>query len=114
MPALIFPRATAIIDVFERSRFHRCWITVAFRGAEHFLCQGPTWRDFAITAIGFSAEKSPIIRNWTATESLLTIGASRREKEPSERPRFHFVEATSNIVMEEHCKAYRWAHERQR
>lgn len=91
MPALIFPRATTVIDVFERSRFHRYWIIFAFRGAEYFLCQGPTWRNFAITAIGFSTEKSPIIRNWTATQSLLSIGESRRNKRPSGRPTILFL-----------------------
>lgn len=90
-PALIFPRATSLISSFENSALQRLWISIALRSATHFLCQGPAWRDFAMKAIGFSKEQCPIIRNWTATESLLSIGASRGAAGSGKNPTLLFL-----------------------
>lgn len=77
VPVLLFPRSAGIIQVAERSLFHRLWITSSMKGATHILCQGPAWQRFATQVLNYPIAKTPIIHNWTATNRLLAIGESR-------------------------------------
>jgi glycosyltransferase involved in cell wall biosynthesis len=80
VPALMFPRGGAMIDVCQRSPFTKWWVRVAFRGARMVLCQGQAWRTFARDVLGFDAEDAPVVPNWTASEELLEIGRGRRSR----------------------------------
>ena len=77
IPVFLAPRGAELIDTVKASLFHKIWIKVAMRGATHFLCQGPAWQRFAINVLGFTRSNAPVILNWTATKSLLELGAAR-------------------------------------
>lgn len=77
IPILLSPRGAGLIQTVQLSRFQRAWVTTAMRGATHILCQGPSWQRFAKDVLGFSENRAPIVLNWTATDSIMTIGAAR-------------------------------------
>lgn len=76
-PALMFPRGGSVIDATKQSKVTRAWVRAAFGGARKVLCQGPAWQGFAVGTLGTPVEDAPIITNWTATPSLLSIGRER-------------------------------------
>jgi glycosyltransferase involved in cell wall biosynthesis len=78
VPALIFPRGGALMDVTQRSLLARLATRLAFRGARSVLCQESAWQRFAVESLGLATEDAPIIPNWTATNELLSIGRRRR------------------------------------
>ena len=77
IPVFLFPRGGSLIQTVRASRFQRAWVTVAMRGSTHILCQGPAWQCFAKDVLGYSESSSPIVQNWTATDSMLMIGDTR-------------------------------------
>jgi glycosyltransferase involved in cell wall biosynthesis len=79
IPVLLFPRGAGLIDTVKASSLHKAWVVAAMRGATHILCQGPAWKRFATSILGFSNSKAPIIQNWSATNRLLELGASRTD-----------------------------------
>lgn len=89
VPALLFPRGGPVMDACERSRVSRTWIRWAMKGAHVVVCQGPAWQDFVVELLGIDRRDAPVIPNWTATTSLLDIGAGRRLR--SAAPRLLFV-----------------------
>jgi glycosyltransferase involved in cell wall biosynthesis len=92
VPALIFPRGGALIDLCENSQFNRMWVFRAFSAAKKILCQGPQWQKFAVQVCGFKIEDAPIIPNWAASPELLGIGSIRKwNKDPNIPLRFLFV-----------------------
>jgi glycosyltransferase involved in cell wall biosynthesis len=77
VPAVIFPRAGAIVDSCRRSAFTRAWARFSFRAARKIACQSASWRSFAIETLGFAPEDVIVVRNWTANPDLLAIGERR-------------------------------------
>jgi glycosyltransferase involved in cell wall biosynthesis len=91
VPSLIFPRAGAIMERASVSKFERLWIRWALRGADHCLCQGPTWQRFATEMVGFEANHAPMVPNGTATERLLSIGRNRAPAPDGHVPQLLFL-----------------------
>ena len=91
IPVLLFPRHAGLINGVHESFFQRLFMSIAMRGATHFLCQGPTWQRFAVDIIGFPKSKSPVILNWTAKPNLLSIGKSRSIALESEKNNLLFL-----------------------
>jgi glycosyltransferase involved in cell wall biosynthesis len=77
VPTLMFPRGASIIDDCRTSAFTRTWAKASFRGANRIVCQGQLWQSFAIEVLGFARRDVAVLRNWTATQELLQIGAQR-------------------------------------
>lgn len=77
LPVFLFPRSAGLIDTVNNSQLEKVWIKLCMRGATHILCQGETWQRFA-TTLNYPISHSPIIKNWSATTTLLDIGNSRR------------------------------------
>ena len=74
---LLFPRGGRLMDDCRRSQVVR-WLTRRMLAVpDVVLCQGEAWRDFFVEEIGVPARKCAIVRNWTATPSLIEIGAVR-------------------------------------
>ena len=90
VPALMFPRGGALMDITQRSTWQRFWIRCAMRGSHTILCQGPKWRKFAIEEMGFQPYQVTIVPNWTATKPLLEIG-QQREYSATEKLSLIFV-----------------------
>jgi glycosyltransferase involved in cell wall biosynthesis len=80
VPALMFPRGGALMDVCQRSAFTRWWVRHGFRGARMVLCQGARWQSFARELLGFEPEALPVVPNWTATPELLDLGRRRQPR----------------------------------
>ncbi len=81
VPALMFPRGGAVLDVSPQARLRRWWLRLWFGGARKVLCQGEAWRSFATDVLGIAATDAPIIPNWTASPDLLTIGRNREQQD---------------------------------
>lgn len=77
-PVFLFPRGAELIDDYRNKPWQRIWIFLMMKGATHFLCQGPSWQEFAINDLGYNEKRAPIIYNWTATPELLRIGTDRK------------------------------------
>ncbi len=91
VPVLIFPRGAALIEAVEASAFAMAWVKLSLCGADYMLCQGPTWQRFAVRKIGFSPARAPIVKNWSATEALLTIGDKRSIPDQESMPTLLFL-----------------------
>jgi hypothetical protein len=74
---LNFPRGTRLISFSKKNTFNNLIVKFFFYSGNYFLCQGPTWQNFAIKNLGYNNKTAPIIPNWTATKSLLSIGEQR-------------------------------------
>jgi len=74
---LNFPRGTGLISFSNKNSFYNFIVRFFFYSGNYFLCQGPTWQNFAINNLGYNKETAPIIPNWTATSSILSIGELR-------------------------------------
>jgi glycosyltransferase involved in cell wall biosynthesis len=83
VPTLMFPRGASIVDACRRSTFTRMWAKTSFRGAAKIVCQGDTWRRFAMEVLGFATHDVAVVRNWTASRELLELGARRRVRRES-------------------------------
>jgi glycosyltransferase involved in cell wall biosynthesis len=90
VPAVMFPRGGSIIDDCQKSAFTRAWAISSFRGARRIVCQSDSWRRFAIAVLGFEPAQVTVIRNWTASQSVLAIGAGRGT-DARTQPRFLFL-----------------------
>jgi glycosyltransferase involved in cell wall biosynthesis len=58
----------------------RHFATKATRAPAPLLCQGETWQKFFGAAFDIPAARCPVVRNWTATPTLLSVGAERSYK----------------------------------
>jgi len=74
---LMFPRGAQIIEDYHSSFLGSLVLRAMFSIPDKMLCQGKVYQDFFIDCIGMSKERCPILANWTATNELLQIGASR-------------------------------------
>lgn len=80
IPVFLFPRGAGLIDTVNASILQKLWVKAALRGGTHLLCQGPAWQKFATDELGFKKLNAPIIFNWSATKSLLDLGANKTPK----------------------------------
>jgi len=76
--SLAFPRAGEVILKAEKSKLWLYYLKFFFMGFDVFLCQGISWKRFAIEKLHFSEQQALIIPNWTATEEHLSIGKYRK------------------------------------
>jgi glycosyltransferase involved in cell wall biosynthesis len=83
VPTIMFPRGGSVVDDCRDSAFARAWVRASFRGARKIVCQSESWRRFAIEVLGFVGSNVTVIRNWTATQELLAIGAHRAARQDS-------------------------------
>ena len=84
-PVLLFPRGGGVLQSFDSSRVTRLIARFAYRSPDVLLCQGEQWQSFLHTKIGRAIPELPIVPNWTATDSLLAVGARRRYVDGSGR-----------------------------
>lgn len=91
VPALFFPRGSELIGQVKSSIPYRIVIQYLIRGATYCVCQGPAWHSFATEVLGFQADHVPIVTNWTATDSLLAIGAQRKPTLTAHIPQLLFL-----------------------
>lgn len=90
-PVIIFPRGGQIIEEVQSSRIHKFWIKKMLQGGNHYICQGPTWKYFFNEELKFNENQTTIVYNWTASESLLSIGEKKRYSEQNDRIRILFL-----------------------
>lgn len=90
-PALVFPRGGALMTKCVDSNFQRILTKIALGGASTVLCQGSAWQNFAVSVLGFTVRTSPVIPNWTASETMLRIGDTRRCAPAIDEIHFLFV-----------------------
>ena len=74
---LIFPRGAGLITDYDSSRIYALLLRLCFRIPTLILCQGSVYHDFFVHRIGLHPDKCPVLCNWTATNELLRIGATR-------------------------------------
>lgn len=83
VPVIIFPRGGSVVDDCRDSALTRTWVRWSFRGARKIICQSESWQRFATDILGFAHSNVTVVRNWTATRELLTIGAQRTARPDS-------------------------------
>ena len=67
-----------------RNSYVFCGLVKAlFSGADVFLCQGKTWKRYAIQELDFNPEATHVLNNWTATRQLIEMGDNRSFKRDS-------------------------------
>tara|TARA_B100000965_G_scaffold386629_1_gene389057 strand:+ start:1708 stop:2814 length:1107 start_codon:yes stop_codon:yes gene_type:complete len=88
---LIFPRAGNLIKQFQKNTFFSVFVRYGFKKSDLFLCQGESWKQFAIKEVGIPKERTKIIKNWTATKELLEVGKGRCFKHKSNRKEIIFI-----------------------
>lgn len=88
---LIFPRAGILITQSEGSYLFKRAIQFLFQKADVFLAQGNDWFTYAQVKWQMPLSKIKIIRNWSATQTLLSIGAQRKWVQDSNSVNFIFV-----------------------
>ena len=74
---LLFPRGGRLIDDSRRSFTYRQYVRFMLKFPDVILCQGEVWRKFYTEELGINADKCVVLPSWTATPSLLKIGAGR-------------------------------------
>tara|TARA_B100000963_G_scaffold137846_1_gene119942 strand:+ start:21383 stop:22480 length:1098 start_codon:yes stop_codon:yes gene_type:complete len=74
---LIFPRAGNLINQVSKSKFFLKCIKYLFNKSDVFLCQGAKWKSFASKKLHINTQKLKTVGNWTATDSLLSIGNNK-------------------------------------
>jgi glycosyltransferase involved in cell wall biosynthesis len=77
VPSIMFPRGTSRNHGDRSSALARLRHRVMFGGVSRFICQGESWQRFATQELKVAVQDAPVIRNWTATDELLAIGANR-------------------------------------
>tara|TARA_B100000575_G_scaffold46581_1_gene33729 strand:- start:15570 stop:16673 length:1104 start_codon:yes stop_codon:yes gene_type:complete len=78
--SFIFPRAGNLITQVKNFNFFRLLIKFLFNKADVFLCQGKTWKKFALNSLNLKSKKIKLISNWSASEELFKIGTNRSYK----------------------------------
>jgi glycosyltransferase involved in cell wall biosynthesis len=91
IPTFLFPRGGELIETVNSSPVQKLWVKGAMCGATHLLCQGPAWQRFATNVLGFANSNAPIIKNWSATTSLLELGITRNMSARHHMPTLLFL-----------------------
>ena len=73
----LFPRAGALIESSRKHWLNLNIVKILSQCGHVFLCQGKEWQRFAVNDLGFAAQKTYIVPNWTAEEVFLGVGRSR-------------------------------------
>jgi glycosyltransferase involved in cell wall biosynthesis len=74
---LMFPRGAALVTQYRSSRLRAGLLGLCFRVPTLMLCQGSAYQDFFAGQAALGLARCPLIPNWTATNRLLQIGATR-------------------------------------
>ena len=74
---LIFPRAGALIDQVKDSKILLWLARILSNSFSGFLCQGDSFRSFAIHNLRLKSDIVHVIPNWTATDKFLKVGSDR-------------------------------------
>lgn len=77
VPVLLFPRAGSVMQAASQSASLRLILRVLLRPATILLCQTVAWQKFACTRLGFPANRTLVVENWTAAPEFLAIGERR-------------------------------------
>lgn len=91
VPVMVFPRAGGLIQDFAAKPWQARFVRATLGRAALFLCQGPTFQDFAVMELGFDPKYAPIIPNWTALDEHLEIGRQRSADGGNTIPRVLFL-----------------------
>ncbi len=75
--SFIFPRAGNLIIQTRSNKVFRWIIRHLFSKSNYFLCQGPTWHNYALNDLLIDKSRVTIINNWTATQDIIKIGKNR-------------------------------------
>lgn len=79
IPVIVLPRAEDFITDCRNSLLTRRIAKYLFGTASKVICQGKKFQTFSKEYLGIKKIDAPVIKNWTATSELLSIGAKRRE-----------------------------------
>jgi glycosyltransferase involved in cell wall biosynthesis len=90
IPSLIFPRAGNLIKQSEDSIIFFKIVKFFFSKASIFLCQGKSWKDFALKKLLLPHNTVILINNWTADSKKLEIGM-RKNYEQTGAIKFIFI-----------------------
>lgn len=88
---MVFPRAGALIDQYKSNRLFQKYIKFTFSKSDVFLCQGNSFREFAIEKLKFDISRTSIIPNWTAKKEHIAIGSNRDFCEGNYFPKILFL-----------------------
>ena len=88
---MIFPRAGALINQYNKNLLFQKYIKYTFSKADIFLCQGFSFREFAIKKLNFDQKDTKIIPNWTAKPEYIAIGKNRNYLGKDDYPRILFL-----------------------
>jgi len=61
----LFPRAGNLINQINENRLLKFLCRILVRQDAHLLCQGPSWKDFGVSDLGYKESKIHVIPNWT-------------------------------------------------
>lgn len=75
--SFIFPRAGNLIIQTRGNIVFREIIKFLFTKSNIFLCQGPTWYNYAVNDLYMDKSMVVIINNWTATKEIIEVGEKR-------------------------------------
>lgn len=76
---LLFPRGTRIIDSYNSNIINSKLVFFFSLIPDIILCQGDIYKEFFIKKMRIKEKKCIILKNWTATKSLLDIGSIRKK-----------------------------------
>lgn len=74
---VLSPRAGKIIDNCRRNKLYGAFVKFMMKFPDCILCQGEAWRNFFVNEMKLTPAKYIILKNWTATQPLLSIGERR-------------------------------------
>lgn len=78
-PVIILPRAEDFLTDCKNSILTLKTAVLLFGTASKVICQGRKFQIFSEKSLGIKEADAPIIKNWTATNEILNIGAERKE-----------------------------------
>lgn len=88
---MIFPRAGGLMAQTKNNAVFCGLVKALFSGADVFLCQGRTWKEYAIQELDFNPDATHVLNNWTATRQLIEVGDNRSYKRVSSCKTILFV-----------------------
>lgn len=84
VPSMLFLRGGSLMDRCRTSRSYHSLVKILLRAPRYLLCQAESWHSFFVNDMGAMPERCPVIKNWTATPELLSIGEKRSYSQKDE------------------------------
>jgi glycosyltransferase involved in cell wall biosynthesis len=75
--AVLAPRGGKLMEEFDRIPLFRAFGHAVLGRCTAIVCQGPAWQRFLSHRMAVPAHRLPVIENWTASTTLLSIGSCR-------------------------------------